>query len=85
MERQKQLRNAYYREVNFAAPFEGKDRDQIIRMRLRDYNARKKMGFSDKEIDDVIRDEGRALSQLLRTDRFGRWYLMPENSGYRLK
>lgn len=62
MEKQKQLRTAYYRAMNFAAPFDGQVKDAIIRMRMRDYSLRKKMDFSAGEIDSVICGENRKLS-----------------------
>lgn len=54
MKKQMQLRNAYYRAMNFAVPFDGEIKDAIIRMRMRDYNMRGKTGFSDSEIDSAI-------------------------------
>lgn len=70
MERQKQLRRVYYRAMHFAGSLDGNIRDAIIRMRMQNYNVRKKMDFSDEEIDHAIFAGNQELGQLLQQGRF---------------
>lgn len=71
MKKQEVLKKVFYQAAGFAAPFEGKVRDAVIKVRMDEYNRKKCAGFVPEEIAEAICRESTELAHAADDQMYG--------------